>query len=88
MAHNNHHQSSVVSKAREYCDINSNQPRSYWDYESLSINWSTPSDYEIIRKIGRGKYSEVFEGYDTKTNRPIAVKINISHISFGSFGYE
>eukprot|EP00485_Elphidium_margaritaceum_P010669 CAMPEP_0202685494 /NCGR_PEP_ID=MMETSP1385-20130828/1276_1 /ASSEMBLY_ACC=CAM_ASM_000861 /TAXON_ID=933848 /ORGANISM="Elphidium margaritaceum" /LENGTH=438 /DNA_ID=CAMNT_0049339855 /DNA_START=193 /DNA_END=1509 /DNA_ORIENTATION=+ len=61
--------------AREYCDVNNHQPRSYWDYESLSIDWSTPFDYEIIRKIGRGKYSEVFEGFDVKQNRPICIKI-------------
>eukprot|EP00483_Globobulimina_turgida_P005966 UN05976 len=69
------HQPSVVSVAREYCDINNHQPRSYWDYESLSIDWSTPFDYEIIRKIGRGKYSEVFEGYDISKNSPICIKI-------------
>jgi casein kinase II subunit alpha len=69
------HQPSVVSIAREYCDVNNHQPRSYWDYESLSIDWSTPFDYEIIRKIGRGKYSEVFEGYDVKKNSPICIKI-------------
>jgi len=64
-----------VSIAREYCDVNNHQPRSYWDYESLSIDWSTPFDYEIIRKIGRGKYSEVFEGYDVKKKSPICIKI-------------
>jgi len=69
------HQPSVVSVAREYCDVNNHQPRSYWDYESLSIDWSTPFDYEIIRKIGRGKYSEVFEGFDIKKNSPICIKI-------------
>lgn len=69
------HQPSVVSIAREYCDVNNHQPRSYWDYESLSIDWSTPFDYEIIRKIGRGKYSEVFEGYDVKKKSPICIKI-------------
>merc|ERR1712228_644993 len=66
---------SVVSVAREYCDVNNHQPRSYWDYESLSIDWSTPFDYEIIRKIGRGKYSEVFEGFDIKKKSPICIKI-------------
>merc|ERR1712087_535728 len=45
------------------------------DYESLTIDWSTPFDYEIIRKIGRGKYSEVFEGFDIKKKSPICIKI-------------
>jgi hypothetical protein len=29
---------------------------------SLRLMCRTQDDYEVIRKIGRGKYSEVFEG--------------------------
>lgn len=32
-------------------------------------------DYQIARKLGRGKYSEVFEGYNVKTNEKCVVKI-------------
>ena len=35
------------------------RPRDYWDYEALTVNWGDQEDYEVIRKIGRGKYSEV-----------------------------
>lgn len=31
--------------------------------------------YEIKRSLGRGKYSDVFEGVDAKNNRPIVIKI-------------
>ena len=31
--------------------------------------------YQVLRKIGRGKYSEVFEGLNTETNQPIVIKI-------------
>lgn len=30
-------------------------------------------DYEITRKVGRGKYSEVFEGVNVKNNEKCAV---------------
>eukprot|EP00124_Ichthyophonus_hoferi_P004254 Ihof_evm3s448 gene=Ihof_evmTU3s448 len=35
----------------------------------------TPEKYEVVRKIGRGKYSEVFQGIDVSTNQEIVVKI-------------
>lgn len=32
-------------------------------------------DYEVVRKVGRGKYSEVFEGINVKTNQTCIIKI-------------
>jgi hypothetical protein len=32
-------------------------------------------DYEVIRKIGRGKYSEVFEGINVRTNKMCVIKV-------------
>src|SRR3990167_10095709 len=32
-------------------------------------------DYEVIRKVGRGKYSEVFEGMNVKKNERCIIKI-------------
>jgi len=51
-----------MSRARVYADVNVNRPREYWDYENLTVTWGDQEDYEVIRKIGRGKYSEVFQG--------------------------
>ena len=31
--------------------------------------------YEIKKTLGRGKYSDVYEGIDSKTNKPIVIKI-------------
>ena len=39
--------------------MNVHRPRDYWDYEALTVNWGDQEEYEVIRKIGRGKYSEV-----------------------------
>ncbi|KAI8872492.1 kinase-like protein [Ramicandelaber brevisporus] len=50
------------SVARDHADVNRRMPLEYYDYENAPIDWGTPDQYEIVRKIGRGKYSEVFEG--------------------------
>ena len=61
--------------ARVYADVNSFRPPSYWDYEKMEIQWRSQEDYEVIRKIGRGKYSEVFEGINVKSNQLCVIKI-------------
>merc|ERR550537_1537883 len=60
---------------RFYHDVNVNRPREYWDYEILSVNWGCQDDYEVVKKIGRGKYSEVFEGFNVHTGHKCVVKI-------------
>ena len=37
--------------------------------------FSSQENYEIIKKIGRGKYSEVYEGINTANNERIVIKI-------------
>ncbi|KAK7828680.1 casein kinase ii subunit alpha [Quercus suber] len=64
-----------MSRARVYADINVHRPRDYWDYESLSVQWGEQDDYEVVRKIGRGKYSEVFEGINVTNNEKCVIKI-------------
>lgn len=63
------------SRSRIYADVNANRDQSYWDYESFEIPWRGQDDYEVIRKIGRGKYSEVFEGINSVTLQPCVIKI-------------
>lgn len=36
---------------------------------------SNQDDYEVVRKVGRGKYSEVFEGININTNEKCVIKI-------------
>lgn len=64
-----------MSVARVYADVNSKRPEEYWDYESLQVKWGDQDDYAVIRKIGRGKYSEVFDGVNLVTNEKCVVKI-------------
>ncbi|XP_054808960.1 casein kinase II subunit alpha-2 [Prosopis cineraria] len=64
-----------MSKARVYADINVHRPKEYWDYESLTVQWGDQDDYEVVRKVGRGKYSEVFEGINVNSNERCVIKI-------------
>ena len=64
-----------LSRARVYADANARRPREYWDYESLTVRWGEQEDYEVVRKIGRGKYSEVFEGVNVANDCKCVVKI-------------
>jgi len=36
---------------------------------------SVQDNYEIVRKIGRGKYSEVFEGVNIMNNEKCVIKV-------------
>ncbi|XP_060674817.1 casein kinase II subunit alpha isoform X2 [Ziziphus jujuba] len=64
-----------MSKARVYADVNVLRPKEYWDYESLTVQWGDQDDYEVVRKVGRGKYSEVFEGINVNSNERCIIKI-------------
>ncbi|RZC11865.1 Casein kinase II subunit alpha-1 isoform B [Glycine soja] len=65
----------AMSKARVYTDVNVLRPKEYWDYESLTVQWGDQDDYEVVRKVGRGKYSEVFEGINVNSNERCIIKI-------------
>lgn len=63
------------SRSRVYPDINLNKPREYWDYECHPIEWGNIDDYQLVRKLGRGKYSEVFEGVKVPDDGKVVIKI-------------
>lgn len=65
----------VYSVARVYKDANKNKPQEYWDYEAHQIEWGNIRNYEIVSKIGRGKYSEVFEGVNIINDEPCVIKV-------------
>mmetsp|Transcript_25556 Transcript_25556/g.66054 ORF Transcript_25556/g.66054 Transcript_25556/m.66054 type:complete len:388 (-) Transcript_25556:332-1495(-) len=64
-----------MSRARVYADVNEERPKEYWDYEALSVQWGEQDDYAVVRKVGRGKYSEVFEGVCVATGGKCVIKI-------------
>ena len=65
----------VKSKARYYADVNQHRPKEYWDYESFKVTFGDQENYQIVRKVGRGKYSEVFEGINMKDGEKCVIKI-------------
>lgn len=75
--HTKHHQmsSNVYSVARVYADVNKHKPQEYWDYEAHVIEWGNIRNYEIVSKIGRGKYSEVFEGVNVLNDEQCVIKV-------------
>ena len=41
----------------------------------MKINWSPIDNYRVVHKIGRGKYSEVFEGVNTDNREQVCIKV-------------
>ena len=66
---------TLPSSARVYAEVNSHKPREYWDYENYVVDWANQDDYQLVRKLGRGKYSEVFEAIKMTNNEKCVVKI-------------
>lgn len=64
-----------MSIARIYADANVIRPKEYWDYEALQLKWGVQENYEVTRKVGRGKYSEVFEGRHLVNQQPCILKV-------------
>ncbi|CUM65513.1 uncharacterized protein PRCAT00003159001 [Priceomyces carsonii] len=66
---------SVSSISKVYANVLASKPQSYWDYDNLNIKWNSQDKYEIIKKLGRGKYSEVFLGIDLSTDEKCVIKV-------------
>ena len=61
----------IISHNKNYCK---KQPKTYYEYEQEEPTFSGCEFYEIMVPLGRGKYSEVFEGMDNRTNGKVVVK--------------
>ncbi|KAJ7067365.1 kinase-like domain-containing protein [Mycena amicta] len=61
--------------SRVYADANAIRGKSWYEYNKFRIEWSSPDRYEIIRRLGGGKYSEVFESVDTVNNDRCVIKV-------------
>ena len=48
--------------------VNAERPYSYYYYDKLNLNWESLDNYYCYHKLGRGKYSEVYEGANLKNN--------------------
>lgn len=60
---------------RFYHEANVGKPKDYYDYERLKVPWGNLDDYEVVKKVGRGKYSEVFQGFHIPTDKKVVIKV-------------
>lgn len=58
-----------------YKNVCVERPQDYSFYQTLEIPWGNQDDYEVLHKLGRGKYSEVYEGVNLRNNQKCVVKI-------------
>jgi len=65
----------IPSVARTYAEVLRNKPAEYWDYEQVKLRFGDQEHYELVRKVGRGKYSEVFEAVNVRTETPCVIKV-------------
>ncbi|KAJ3022726.1 Casein kinase II subunit alpha [Thoreauomyces humboldtii] len=64
-----------MSIARVYPNACLERPKDYWDYDNMNIQWNLQDNYEIVKKVGRGKYSEVFEGVNVANQTKCCIKV-------------
>ena len=54
---------------------------SIWMYSACNLQlygifyFRNQDDYQLVRKLGRGKYSEVFEAFNVTENKKVVIKI-------------
>ena len=57
-----------------YSQVCKNKPDDYLQYESFNIKLGNHQRYEIQHQVGRGNYSDVFQGSDLTANKPVIIK--------------
>ena len=58
-----------------YADKLKSFPPSYYTYEDMQVAWNSPERYAVSRRLGRGKYSDVFEGVDMHKGKKVVIKV-------------
>lgn len=66
---------SKDSYPKYYADVWDQMDPEYSDYENYEVPFSEQDSYELIRKIGRGKYSDVYEGVNSENDNYIVIKV-------------
>ncbi|CAM9165728.1 unnamed protein product, partial [Chrysoparadoxa australica] len=69
----------LKSVAKVYQSACLQRGQDYWDYESYDLEgydrWTSGDRYEILRKLGSGKFSEVMEAIEANKGRNVVLKI-------------
>lgn len=64
----------VISISKVYANVNEIKGSEWYDHRQYQPKWSSPDDYFLLKKVGRGKYSTVFKGL-YKKKKEVAIKI-------------
>jgi casein kinase II subunit alpha len=64
-----------VSKARLYSEVNTIKSPEEIDLSGTPISWGKQENYEILKKLGRGKYSDVYQALNILTSQKVVIKI-------------
>lgn len=59
----------------DYGPVNDKRPEDYSWYNAMDVQWGDINNYECYKKLGRGKYSEVFLSYCKSNNQKCVVKV-------------
>ena len=74
--YNDKMESLVIKLPKTFVDEAKKRGPNYYDYENVvNLIWADGSIYVCERKIGRGKYSEVFEGLNVNNSQKCVVKM-------------
>nr|XP_023020592.1 casein kinase II subunit alpha-like isoform X2 [Leptinotarsa decemlineata] len=65
----------VKTVSKVYADVLSNKLSSYYEYDKYVPEYEDVNDYSLIRKLGHGKYSIVFEGSHEPKNERVVIKM-------------
>lgn len=61
--------------AHIYKNVALEKGKEYYEYENAVIEWTTTENYELIKRLGRGRYSEVFLAMDLNSSKERVLKI-------------
>jgi casein kinase II subunit alpha len=64
-----------ISEPKYYANVCKDKPDEYSNYEEFEVQFGSQDKYEVIKKLGRGKYSEVYEGINTDNDNRIVIKV-------------
>lgn len=66
---------SFQSVARVYADFNQTQPSEYYDYLNYDLEFHPLEDFELVKHLASGKFSEIYEAINVKEDKRYLVKI-------------
>lgn len=61
--------------SKVYANVFEGKPASFYEYDNFTPKLEDINDYTIVRRLGQGKYSVVFEGLNDAKNENVVIKI-------------